>query len=357
MPDITPPAPDKGQRTARMVMALTFVLLGLWTLKSFLPALVWAVILAIALWPLYQWAQTKIRPGKHNLLLPLVITSAVALVFVIPLALLGAKLAGEAHAISQWLQNAQANGIQPPDAIGKLPWGGPAVTQWWQANLAHPHPASGLLEHVNSHGFADDGREFGAALLHRLTLFGFMLLTLFVLLREGHGLVAQLRIASRRAFGGTGERVGTQIIASIHGTVTGLVLVGLAEGALLGVAFAIAGVPHPVLMGTLAAVAAILPFGATVAAAVAALLLAATGSVVAAIVLFACGTLLAFATDHFVRPVLIGGATKLPFLWVLLGILGGLEVWGLLGLFLGPAIMAALILLWRDFVAARAPQV
>jgi predicted PurR-regulated permease PerM len=59
---------------------------------------------------------------------------------------------------------------------------------------------------------------------------------------------------------------------------------------------------------------------------------------------------MAFATDHFVRPVLIGGATKLPFLWVLLGILGGLEVWGLLGLFLGPAIMAALMLLWRDWV-------
>jgi hypothetical protein len=150
-----------------------------------------------------------------------------------------------------------------------------------------------------------------------------------VLLREGHGLTAQLRTASRRAFGDTGERVGTQIIASIHGTVTGLVFVGLAEGAILGVAFAVAGVPHPVLMGTLSAIAAILPFGATVAAALAALLLAASGSVIAACVLLGFGSLLAFGTDHFVRPVLIGGSTKLPFLWVLLGILGGLEVWGL----------------------------
>jgi predicted PurR-regulated permease PerM len=56
-----------------------------------------------------------------------------------------------------------------------------------------------------------------------------------------------------------------------------------------------------------------------------------------------------FGADHFVRPVLIGGATKLPFLWVLLGILGGVEVWGLLGLFLGPAIMAALMMLWREW--------
>ena len=61
-----------------------------------------------------------------------------------------------------------------------------------------------------------------------------------------------------------------------------------------------------------------------------------------------------FVADHFIRPVLIGGATQLPFLWVLLGILGGVEGFGLLGLFLGPAIMAVLILLWREW--AGGPQ-
>jgi predicted PurR-regulated permease PerM len=60
-----------------------------------------------------------------------------------------------------------------------------------------------------------------------------------------------------------------------------------------------------------------------------------------------------FVADHFVRPVLIGGATKLPFLWVLFGILGGVASWGLLGLFLGPAIMAALIMLWREWTGGE----
>ncbi len=64
------------------------------------------------------------------------------------------------------------------------------------------------------------------------------------------------------------------------------------------------------------------------------------------------GTLVVFVADHFVRPVLIGGAVKLPFLWVLLGILGGLEGFGLVGLFLGPAVLAALIALWREWIAA-----
>jgi len=336
-------------------MAALFVLLGLWTLKTFLPALAWAAIFAIALWPLYERAAAAAGQAGRSLLLPCVFTAGVALVFVLPLVLLGAELAREAHGIAQWAQNAQANGIGVPPALQSLPWAGPRLAALWQDNLAHPHPVAGLLGRLNQPGLLGEGRAFGASLLRRLTLFGFMLLTLFVLLREADAVTAQLRAASRRAFGGTGERIGAQIIASIHGTVTGLVLVGLAEGVVLGVAYAVAGVPHAVLLGACSAVAAILPFGATVAAALAALLLAASGSLVAAALLFGFGAAMAFATDHFVRPALIGGATKLPFLWVLLGILGGLENFGLLGLFLGPAIMAALILLWRDWTKGGTP--
>ncbi len=64
--------------------------------------------------------------------------------------------------------------------------------------------------------------------------------------------------------------------------------------------------------------------------------------------------LVSFAADHFIRPTLIGKTTRLPFLWVLLGILGGVETWGLVGLFLGPAVMAALMLLWREWSGASA---
>lgn len=68
---------------------------------------------------------------------------------------------------------------------------------------------------------------------------------------------------------------------------------------------------------------------------------------ISAIVVVALGAVVIFVADHFIRPALIGGSTQMPFLWVLLGILAGVETWGLLGLFLGPAIMAAVHLLWR----------
>jgi predicted PurR-regulated permease PerM len=64
---------------------------------------------------------------------------------------------------------------------------------------------------------------------------------------------------------------------------------------------------------------------------------------------------LLFVADHFVRPAIIGGGAQLPFLWVLLGILGGIESFGLLGIFLGPALMAALVSIWRGWVADSLP--
>ena len=197
-------------------------------------------------------------------------------------------------------------------------------------------------------------RNAGQQVIRRLTLFTFTLVTLFFLFREGRTVIGQLRRASARAFGPNGERVARQIVASIHGTVSGLVLVGMGEGVILGLVYAFAGLTHPTVFGALTGIAAIIPFAAPVVFGVAALLLAAQGSVTAAIAVFAIGIAVTFAADHFVRPVLIGGATQLPFLWVLLGILGGVEQWGLLGLFVGPAIMSALILLWRDFAGDAA---
>jgi predicted PurR-regulated permease PerM len=68
----------------------------------------------------------------------------------------------------------------------------------------------------------------------------------------------------------------------------------------------------------------------------------------AAALIFLFASVVVFVADHFVRPALIGASTRLPFLWILLGIFGGLETFGLIGLFLGPAIMAAVMAIWRE---------
>jgi predicted PurR-regulated permease PerM len=154
---------------------------------------------------------------------------------------------------------------------------------------------------------------------------------------------------SDRVIGLRGERIARQMIAAVHGTVNGLVLVGLGEGVLLGLCYFAVGLPYPASVGAVTGVAAVIPFAAPVVYSLAGLYLLATGDTVGGIVVLAFGSAIVFIADHFIRPVLIGGAARLPFLLVLLGLLGGLRTMGFLGLFLGPAMMAALVALWREW--------
>nr|WP_238313355.1 AI-2E family transporter [Methylobacterium crusticola] len=351
------PAEADRHGLARTALVLGLGALGVWILHGFLPALAWAVILTIALRPLYARFTRAFPPGRHNVVGPALFTLGVALVILVPLAVAAIQAAREAHDVVQFWREIEESGWPVPDFVARLPFGAAQVSAWWQENLSHPSGSSEMLHRLDRSSIVGFGRTFGSQIVHRSVLFCFTLLTLFFLFRDGPAVADQGLSAARRLFGPRGERVARQMAASIHGTVDGLVLVGLGEGFLLGVIYVFAGVPHPVLLGAATALAAMIPFGAPLAFGLAAVLLVAKGGVTAAAVVVAAGIVVTFVADHFVRPVLIGGATRLPFLWVLLGILGGVETFGLLGLFLGPAVMAALVLLWREYTEGDATPV
>ncbi|GAB0114511.1 AI-2E family transporter [Acidisoma sp. C75] len=340
----------RPQQIAMASLALGLLVLGLFTLKEFLPALAWAAIFAIALWPAYARAGRRFGTGRHNLLLPAGFTLGVALVFVAPIALVAVQIAHQAQNFTEWLHAARVDGLQEPALLQRLPFPHAQFDSWWQENLGNPGGAQKLVQRTAGGHVAGISRYLGEALIHRLTSFVFTLLALFFIFRGGQPLVQQMQKAATRAFGPTGERIGQQMIDSVHGTVNGLVLVGLAEGLLLGLVYVVAGVPQATIFGMVTAVAAMIPFASIAVFAVVTLLLLAKGAIGWAIAVLCIGLIVTFVADHFVRPVLIGGTTQLPFLWVLLGILGGVGAWGIIGLFLGPAIMAALILLWREWV-------
>ena len=225
-----------------------------------------------------------------------------------------------------------------------------AVTSWWRDHFSDPATATAYLDGLNHTLIATNGTLIGKGIAHRSVIFGFTLLTLFFLVRDRDAIVAQCRAASEKMLGPTGERIGRQALLSVRGTIDGLVLVGLGVGALMAAVYFFLGVPHPILLGLATAILAMIPFGAVVAFAIAALLLLVQGSPVSAIAVIVIGLGIVFVADHFIRPALIGSATRLPFLWVLIGILGGVETLGLLGLFVGPATMAVLVMLWRELV-------
>lgn len=114
---------------------------------------------------------------------------------------------------------------------------------------------------------------------------------------------------------------------------------------LIGIGYSFSGISSPALWAALTGVLAILPFGAPVAFLSAAAMFASEENSSAAIGIAAWGSIVVFIADHFIRPVIIGNATRLPFLAVLFGIFGGLETFGLVGLFIGPVLMVLFITL------------
>jgi hypothetical protein len=195
------------QQGAKAALALLLTGLGLWTLHRYLPALIWAAILAIAVWPLYQRAGRRWPPRKGNVVLPSVFTMAIALVFIIPLVLVAVQAGKEVHGVFESIAQARSDGIPPPQWLSHLPVGSQQATNWWQENLANPDSANALLQKARQSQFVSNSREIGADLAHRAVLFGFMLLTLFFLFRDGDRFTAQLQRASARACGPAGDLV------------------------------------------------------------------------------------------------------------------------------------------------------
>jgi predicted PurR-regulated permease PerM len=340
-----PPSAESSlwQQFARIALATALIAVGLWILFDFLPALAWAGVLAIALWPLYHRMLRLLPERSDRIVGPLIGTALVGIVVIAPLVLLGIGVARESHFVTDFVADARHHGIAVPEWIVQLPLAGPTIASWWRANLSDPAMAEELIGRVTLHTLTQSVRDVGVEVVHRLAIFLFTLLTLFFLFRDGGTLAERLRRLSDRLIGLHGERIARQMIAAVHGTVNGLVLVGLAEGILLGIVYFAVGLPYPASVGAATGVAAVIPFGAPVVYSLAGLYLFAIGNRIGGIIIFVAGSVLVFVADHFVRPVLIGGAARLPFLLVLLGLLGGLETMGFLGLFLGPAVMAALV--------------
>src|SRR5437764_3187289 len=343
------PPPASSQGLARIALATAVVGIGLWILRDFLAALVWAGVLAVAFWPICRRLQLPVSRPIERIVAPALATTVIGIIFIAPLVLLGIALARESHFVVVFIRDERHHGIPARVWIGQLPIMGASITDWWRTNLGDPVAAEELIGRVNLRSLTESAREYGGAVVHRLALLLFTLLTLFFVFRDGRALTERLRELSDRLIGLRGERIARQMIAAVHGTVSGLVLVGLAEGILLGIAYVAAGLPYPATFGAVTGVAAVIPFAAPVVYILAGLYLLAVGNTMGGVIILVFGSVVVFVADHFVRPFLIGGAARLPFLLVLLGILGGLQTMGFLGLFLGPAVMAALVALWREW--------
>ena len=178
-----------------------------------------------------------------------------------PLVVLAVQMAREAVVIVRGVRELRETGFGTPEWVPQLPFVGGYVASWWAGHLADPDAAK-ELGRAESMAVIQWSRSFGSELVGRLVILVFTLLPLFFTYRDGSTIIDQTRIVADRLFGPSGEHLGKEAVVAVRATINGLVLVGLAEGALLGVAYVMAGVSHPVLFGFATGLLATVPFGA-----------------------------------------------------------------------------------------------
>lgn len=337
--------------------SLVLIALAAFVMQRFFLPLIWAGILCVATWPLYP--RLRRLTGERAILAALALTLLCAGVFITPLLLGMAQAARQAPELANFIVTANNEGITAPAILLAIPLVGPSLHDWWLTTLSQPHGLAHLFAGSGVGGFHSAPellKSFGAGIFHRTVDFGLALLCLFFFYKDGEALKRQIDAIGSHCFSeGRWERYAEKVPTAIRATVNGLVLVGLAEGVLIGIAYGFAGLPSPALWAAATGILAIIPFGAPLAFLSAAALLAFNGSVPAAVGVGLWGTLVLFVADHFVRPGMIGNATRLPFLTVLFGILGGVETLGLVGLFIGPVVMVLFVALWYEANLFGAP--
>lgn len=331
-----------------IMLTIAVIIFTLFIIHRFVPSMIWAGIISIATYPLYQrWASLF---GKFKNLSAFVFTSLLALLFIMPISWLVSVLVRDLQFVVNYLQGLNRHGGEVPIFFQDIPFFGKEIVSYWEKNLSGPGHIKHLISnlHLSIAPVSYYVKRVSLNIAHRGFQIGFTLLTLFFFYRDGEVMMQSIHQVGENCFGVRWHRYAKKLPKALRGTVNGTILVGLGVGLVMGVCYAWLDVPGPTLLGIITGIAAMIPFVVPIVFAVVAMMLWLNGSLLAAALVVASGTVVMFTADHFVKPVLIGGTISLPFLAVLFGILGGLETLGLLGLFVGPIVMVLFITLWQE---------
>ena len=339
--------------TVRTTAVLALFAACLFLLHRLLVPIVWACLIAIASWPLHD--RLRRRLGRRaEPLSAVLLTGAVVVFLLLPLGYLFYRGLSEVPALVQLWTSSREAGLPPPPWLAALPGFGAWAAQQWQDTVGEPGALGGYAHALLGGLDFAAGRTLFAVVGHHAMAVFFCVVVLFFLYLGGDALAAQVDAVLARHLGPAGLRTRTLAVLAVRGAVNGLVLVGLAVALLMSVAYALAGVPHSPALGLATGLLGMVPFGAMLVLAGVVLFLLASGAMATALWLGVFGAVAIFVADHFVRPVFMSGAAKLPLVLVLLGIVGGLETFGVLGLFLGPTLLAVTVAVWRELAAGDA---
>lgn len=332
-------------RTLVIVASVALILWGcLVVLSPFIPAFLLAIIFTLSTWPAYSWLKDKLE-GKKTLAATLM-TLALALCFLVPMVFLGTSLAenfGRLYAgVVEPLVNNPGN---TPAWMKELPWIGSNIEQIWANFVTSSADESASMRDFIVPKLIATGAAIGRGVLD-LALG--VIITFFFFL---HGVAAAERLKSliEKFVGPRGQHLLDVSKRTAIGVVYGVLGTALAQGALAGIGFWIAGVPGAPFLGLVTLLLSFVPMGPPLIWVPATAWLLSNGLITPGIFMAFYGLVVISGVDNIIRPYFISLGSSLPLLLVILGVFGGLIAFGFIGLFIGPTLLAvafALLMEW-----------
>jgi predicted PurR-regulated permease PerM len=328
-------------------LILGILLLTFSVLQPFIVPLIWGAILAYVSWPLNQRILRLVRgrAGVAALLTSVLVTLAI----VVPLAWLILMVRTEALDAYTRVQAFLASKPALPPALRELPWIGVWADDLLQQLVADPKAISQQFVIAMEQSSVEVSRLIGGVGRNVAKLF-FAVLSMFFLLRDGPRLMREARAILEGILGPRVHDYLDAVGATTQAVVYALILGAIAQGVVAGIGYWIFGVEAPALAGALTVLIALIPFGAPVVWGSLSIWMLVTGNIWSGVGLLLWGLLLVSWMDNIVRPLVISNATRMPFLLVVFGVLGGVLAFGLVGLFIGPVLLAVSLAIWREWL-------
>lgn len=333
-----------------LLFGLIFILfyLSFQVLKYFIVPVLWAAIIAYITWPLYHSVQKLC--GPRPTLSATIMISMVVLVVGIPLTFAIFMLQHEGRNLFYELQKQVFSGhLNVPQFIRDLPIIGKEVTRTLKEINTDPNS---IVQNVS--GWFQSHLNYGRLVLSEISknIFKlcFAVMSLFFFYRDGQTILNQVSKALEMVIGPRIHHYLDTISETTRAVVYGVGLTAIAQALLAGLSYFVAGVPNPMVLTIVTFIFALIPFGPPVAYSAVSLWLFSQGQTIEAIGVMVWGVCVVSTADNVIRPLVISGATQIPFLLIMFGVLGGLASFGMVGLFVGPVILAVLLAIWREWL-------
>jgi predicted PurR-regulated permease PerM len=301
-------------------------------------AMLLAAVVCVSTWPMYLWLLHKLK-NRQNLA-ALTMTLSLTLVVILPLALVAYNLADNVTAFYNAVrQSMEAGPPEPPAWLTGLPLLGGPIEEYWR-NIAGSQEemlalAKGLLEPARNFLLAS-GILLGQGVME-MSLAAFIS---FFFYRDGEALTRSIGAGMARLAGIHAANMLVIINSTVRGVMYGLLGTALAQGFVAAIGFAIAGVPAVMLLGVATFLLSLIPVGPPLIWGGAAIWLFQQGETGWGIFMLLWGFFLISSVDNVVKPLLISRGSRLSFLLVILGVMGGVLAFGFVGIFIGPTLLA-----------------